>query len=393
MKKDYRPEEMRETAEAIRTAVMPKSITPDMVGGTMLGILNALGEVVEVLGEIPREHVTVKVRGYDGESEVSAAGAIVCVDMFSIGGYPTIAIPRQEFTANEDGVVEFDVPYGYKYALFSKIAGLGVSFQLVYDALAETRKINLWNFPIGVWALGHTDLANYDIDIYKAVPFITDGYMEEIPEEIALWAQDEEHPNHEGWWYVGILVSTADTTFAIAQNNLSEKTMQWCDSHDRTTLFPLLNYFAERRYDQPWDWDASVEQARTDFDGNMNTAKILAFSPTHIAARSAVSQPADYDEQRFLPSAGQLYIMTLNREAINKLAQEFNNDGWEFALLPYPNEKGQWQYPNENEGDWWSSSVLDKTCSWVVDTDGSIYYLNRTYNYSVRAVSAFHFEY
>lgn len=42
-KKDYTPEELRETAEAIRSATLPKSITPEMVGGTLLGILSLLG--------------------------------------------------------------------------------------------------------------------------------------------------------------------------------------------------------------------------------------------------------------------------------------------------------------------------------------------------------------
>ena len=42
-KEDYTPEELRETAEAIRSATLPKSITPEMVGGTLLGILSLLG--------------------------------------------------------------------------------------------------------------------------------------------------------------------------------------------------------------------------------------------------------------------------------------------------------------------------------------------------------------
>ena len=33
---------------------MPKSITPEMVGGTLAGLTEAVAEVVETLGEIPR---------------------------------------------------------------------------------------------------------------------------------------------------------------------------------------------------------------------------------------------------------------------------------------------------------------------------------------------------
>lgn len=53
MKKEWKPDELRETSEQIRLAVAPKSITPDMVGGTALGIVDAVGEVVEVLGRFP----------------------------------------------------------------------------------------------------------------------------------------------------------------------------------------------------------------------------------------------------------------------------------------------------------------------------------------------------
>lgn len=42
-KEDYTPEELRETAEVIRSATLPKSITPEMIGGTLLGILSLLG--------------------------------------------------------------------------------------------------------------------------------------------------------------------------------------------------------------------------------------------------------------------------------------------------------------------------------------------------------------
>lgn len=218
--------------------------------------------------------------------------------------------------------------------------------------------------------------------------------MEEVPEEIYLWAQDsEKYPQSEGWWYIGVLVSTAETTFAIGKNNLSDGTMVWCDSRDCNTLFPLIDYHVQKRY-YPWDSEAAEKQARADMDGNMNTAKILAFSPTHTAARWAASSPSDYDEQRFLPSSGQLYIMWLNRTAINAIIQQYMDAGEEgFNLLPYQNDKGQWQTPNGRGEVWWSSSVFDSLCSWVVYYDGYIRNDTRNFTHDVRAVSAFHFEY
>lgn len=406
MKKEFKPDELRQTAEEIRSAIMPKTITPEMVGGTMLGVVNALGEVVEVLGEIPREHVRVKVRGYNGTAGVSSAGATVWLDIFHTQGYPAVEVPRQELVADENGVVEFDVPRGFKYAVFSQIDGLGASFQLVFDAVAEQRNVTLWNFPVGVWALGYTDVVLYadeeagrEYDRYRVIPFITDAFTDDLEgdygENVTNWDIDTASGEcSEGSLYIGVLVSTADTSFAIGKNNLSDNEMEWCDSRDRNTLFPLMNYYALNRNSVDWDWNESVEQARTDMDGNMNTAKILGFSPIHTAARWAAASPSDYDEQRFLPSAGQLYIMCLNRTAINAILQQFIDSGKEdYKLLPYQNDKGVWQNPNGYYECWWSSSVLDALCTWVVHYYGYIDYMNRNSTTDVRAVSAFHFEY
>ena len=68
---------------------------------------------------------------------------------------------------------------------------------------------------MGVWALGHTDLAIMAMTVGRMNT--TQRYhsllpmrMEEVPEEIYLWAQDsEKYPQNEGWWYIGVLVSTA----------------------------------------------------------------------------------------------------------------------------------------------------------------------------------------
>ena len=66
----------------------------------------------------------------------------------TIPRFEDTAMPRQELTADADGVVEFDVPHGFKYAVSSHIDGLGASFQLVFDAVAEQRDVRLWNFPV-----------------------------------------------------------------------------------------------------------------------------------------------------------------------------------------------------------------------------------------------------
>lgn len=401
MKKEWKPEELRETSEEIRGATLAKSITPEMVGGTLSGLTEALAEVVDVLGEIPREHVTVKVRGYDGTGGVSGAGATVWLDVFNTKGYPAVSIPRQELTCNENGVVEFDIPHGFKYAVFSQLDGLGASFQLVFQSAVPERHITLWNLPIGVWALGHTDMAHYANsedpedtgEWYYAVPFVTNTFLDEIPEEVYAWDVDEEKGiNTEGGWYIGILVSTADTSFAIGRNSKSKDSMVWCDSEDYFTHIPGFNYFVEND-NMPYDYNAAEEAARQDLDGHLNTAKILSYSPTHISARFCANQLCDLDERRFLPSAGQLCLMQLNRTAINALMKadaDLGNEG--FELLPYQNDKGQWQNPS-NDGWWWSSTPLSCRCSWLVNYSGILDSDYSSISNVVRAVSAFHFEY
>lgn len=401
MKKEFKPDELRQTAEEIRSAIMPKTITPEMVGGTMLGVVDALGEVVEVLGEIPREHVRVKVRGYDGTAGVSGAGATVWLDVFNAKGYPAVAVPRQELTCNDAGVVEFDVPHGYRYAVFSQIDGLGASFQLVEIAAIESRNLDLWNLPIGVHALGYSDIC-YDGDeegngsYYREVPFITATISDDSSEyqSDAEWDINTENDEYsDGYGFLGILVSTADTSFVLTPNSLSKERMTWCKSRDYGTFIPTMSYINNENTDETWE--ECQNRARTDMDGNINTAKLLDYCIEPTAALFCAGSDYMYSEQRFLPSVGQLYIMWLNRTPINTMMTTFNDTGVleGFQLLPYTNDKGGWVCPNGHYEYWWSSTVYNASCSWVVDYDGNIRYDYSSSTNDVRAVSAFHFEY
>ena len=182
MKQEFKTTELRQTAEAIRDAVLAKSITPDMVGGTMLALVNASGEVIEALGNLESERVTVKVQAYDGQSRVDVTGAKVYLDQFSIGGVPTVSVPRQEYEVDENGEVTFEVLKGYQYTVFSKLDGMAASFQFAYEACQESRTIELWNFPVGVWMLGAVDYANYDTEEYREVPLIASTFLSDIPD-------------------------------------------------------------------------------------------------------------------------------------------------------------------------------------------------------------------
>ena len=372
MKKNFDTSALRKTAADIQGAVVPKSVTADMVGGLFSALVEAQGEVIEALGALEREVVTVKVNGYDGEQRVSAAGAKVYVDIFSIGSVPTVALPRQELTANEEGVVTFEVFKGYQYAVFSKIEGLSASFQLTFEACQDTRSVELWNFPIGVFVLGYATYYNEDDDTMRNVAYVSPRYVQAMEDPKAMWdARDNEALDDA--YFESILVATENTAFAIGLDSCSEDYMTWSGNRYYGKLVPTLPAFGLIESE---DWEAAQELARNDFDGNLNTAKIQAFCKSSDAVEFCTDRAVLYNEQRFLPSAGQLYLMYINKTAINALVKAFNADGNEFEQI--------------DDRYYWSSSQYDEFCAWYVGMNGGYTnYSYKNYNYYVRAVSAF----
>ena len=349
MKKNFDTPALRKTAADIQGAVVPKSITPDMVGGLFSALVEAQGEVIEALGALEREVVTVKVNGYDGEQRVSAAGAKVYVDIFSIGSVPTVALPRQELTANEEGIVTFEVFKGYQYAVFSKLEGYGASFQFSYEACQDTRDIELWNMPTGVYMCGYVGYYNEEDESTRGVPFVTESFETEYYDSpTTMWdAKDGETVDEAG--YVGILVATEDTSFIIEPQTRSSEYLTWAGNSYYGKLVPTLPAFF---LIANGDWEAAQELARNDFDGNLNTAKIQAYCRSAKAAEYCTDEQANSLAQRFLPSAGQLYLMYLNKTAINRLVNAANGEGWEFDVI--------------DDNYYWSSSQFDEFCAWLV---------------------------
>ncbi len=406
MKEEWKPGELRATSEEIRGAVMPKSITPEMVGGTLVGLVDAVGEIVETLGEIPREHVKVRVNTLDSEGLTAhSTDATVYVDIFTTKGYPSVNMPRQEIKVDGEGIAEFDVPHGFQFAVYAKHPGLSASFQWVHTAaIAERPIIVLWCVPIGVWWMGaifhdsEDDMDWGDVP-YRPTPYLFDHYTDDW-DEIGARAAVDLRPgeNFMDLYNYGIMVATSDTCFIIPPKSFSAETMAWCNSRAYGMYIPgmeHINYHTEAgKY--TGDFTEAQNRARADMDGNMNTAKILGAVSGALAAEWVGSAVYDYSENRWLPSAGQMYLIWLNRTAINRLMQEAMNadaEAWAYALLPYQNDKGQWQNPNGHYEYWWTSTVFDDYCSWVVIFNGRIYGSRRYYSYDVRAVSAFHFEY
>ena len=377
MKKNFDTSALRKTAADIQGAVVPKSVTADMVGGLFSALVEAQGEVIEALGALEREVVTVKVNGYDGEQRVSAAGAKVYVDIFSIGSVPTVALPRQELTANEEGIVTFEVFKGYQYAVFSKLEGYGASFQFSYEACQDARDIELWNMPTGVYMCGYVGYYNEEDESTRGVPFVTESFETEYYDSPAtMWdAKDGETVDEAG--YVGILVATEDTSFIIEPQTRSSEYLTWAGNSYYGKLVPTLPAFF---LIANGDWEAAQKLARNDFDGNLNTAKIQAYCRSAKAAEYCTDEQANNLAQRFLPSAGQLYLMYLNKTAINRLVNAANGEGWEFDVI--------------DDNYYWSSSQFDEFCAWSVYMyDGGTLSSSKLSSYYVRAVSAFHFIY
>ena len=386
MKQEFKTNELRQTAESIRDAVLAKSITPDMVGGTMLALVNASGEVIEALGNLESERVTVKVQGYNGQSRVDITGAKVYLDQFSIGGVPTVSVPRQEFEVDENGEVTFEVIKGYQYTVFSKLEGMAASFQFAYEACQESRTIELWHFPVGVWMVGVAGYYNSNSDTSRGVPFFTEHFVEDLWEcQEVGWEMDDDEELEDAW-YNGILVATADTSFVIEQGTRSEDSVAWTSNRyygKRIPSMPMI-YQELDKFDGDWEtsWNDAVERARSDYDGALNTAKILSFCNSAPAAEYCAGITGDIYAQKFLPSAGQLYLIYLNRSAIDALITEANSAGYEYVPV-----STDYNY-------FWSSTQYDEWCAWYVYMYGGFtnnFY--RTSYYLVRAVSAFHFIY
>ena len=384
MRENFDKEELRSTAEEIRTATMAKSITPEMVGSTLLALVNAQGEVIEALGNLEREYVTVRVNAYDGSQRADVTGAKVYVDMFS-AGTPIVNVPRQELEVDENGEVSFDVIHGYQYAVFSKLEGFGASFQLVFQASQENRTIALWNMPLGVYHLGMAGYYHEDEEtgngVTRYIPYITESYVSDWDErrEYAEWSMNEEESWNDDYYGSYILVSTEDGSFMIEENSYSEESKTWVGNRFYGKMIPALP-----AYDGDTnDWGEMQEAARQDMDGNLNTAKILAFCGSEApAALWCANEWADWKINRWLPSAGQLYLMYLNRAAIDALMTEANDgDGREFRKV-------------SNDYNWhWSSTQYNAWCAWYVTIDYGYTCSSLRYGYYyVRAVSAFLFD-
>ena len=342
MKSNFNTAELLQTAENIKNAVASGVITADMVGGLFSALVEKQGEFVDTFSGVGSTiAVTAKCRAItdiDNYEEENAVGATVYVDMFAVGVGVAKALPTQEFITDENGEVVFTVPCGYSFAVYSKYSGYSASCQFAYDAGESDMTIDLWNYPIGVFGLG-------------------DGCLYRTAEELA-----DDVVN-------GIAVCTENTSFCILHHR-TENYIPWGRYGEAVPALPKL--YSE-------DWNEAPVMARADYNGNLNTHKILKVhraTPAATWADGYSLNPNYVHKQYFLPSAGQLYLMYQNKGVIDAMIDVLNEAGYEFDKLDY-------DY-------YWSSSQYDEFCAWGVRMSGGNTSSGNKYNgYYVRAVSAF----
>ncbi len=373
-------------------------------------IYNIIDEMTALLGTTQKEHVKVRVRATDGQVVVPTAGAKVLVDMFNAPGFPATVIPRQELLCDENGVVEFDVPHGFCYAVFSQVEGLGASFQLVRHAAVGNREIKLYNLPIGIlycrlwlYANDYTGLSEY-----RPLPYHepTEDVSADVNPD--LWILEQGEYIDECIGLPAVIVSTADTSFAIFAENsetgsiVYTEELPWSGGQANYDCIPTLPQYG---YDTCLFGDASENafqaakgKAERDMDGHMNTAKILAADSgngTALWCRGHLDPIINFGQIGFLPSCGQLKIMWENRSAINHMFALLVDiePAALFPVLPFEIDNDKWEYPilGRHEA-WWSSTAFNENQSWRVSSRGEVSYSLRHHSLDIRPVYVIDFN-
>lgn len=292
-----------------------ETLTPDASGA-----VNIVDYVKSIIGEIPVEHVTIKVKGDLGYRGGPIPGATVCLDIFNVKGFPAVSVPRQQLICNENGEAEFDVPHGFRYAVFSQSEGLGASFQLVFMATQESRSVNLYNFPVGVWAYGRVLVSNGDYTKDYYVPYFSDdvgdGEGSIHDTKFLEWAIDKTKGEYVDLIYSrGILVSTVGSSFVITRDYRNVNRSNGISDMDWPFNVPTITTY-------------NRESAITDLDGNENSFKLLDFCNEPRALHYIDRMDAIDSERKFLPSIGQLYLLKLNLSNIQALGGLMDEKRW-----------------------------------------------------------------
>ena len=323
------------------------------------------------------EHVTVKIAGcvWDENNSTNAyasvTGGKVIVEAWNPATAENVSTKEFDIPAPSEGshasAVEFDIKHGLHYQVHSEVAGLGASFRLVFTSSLEERTVNLWNCSTGVFKCQNSWLHSDELDGYLGVfpCFAPTGEVLTLD-----WAAENGEYNDDGS-SVGVLVSSASSSFLLMPDDKSENTLMWSAMNIGRNVPALEEYYETANH----DFDAAQALAKADFDGALNTDKILEALSDAPAAKFAASN-AEYNALRYLPSAGELFLIYENKTAINAIVTELDGEGPAAIDTNY----------------YWSSSAYDRLDAWYVGMgDGAVNRTSKNNTRSVVGVSAFHY--
>lgn len=319
------------------------------------------------------EQVSVIVRGCKYVNDTTNEDAPVFGGKVIVKTFDPVTkeTASEEFEIPASGLVVFPVRHGLVYQVHSEVEGLAASTRLVFTSSTEARTVYLWNTSIGVFKAGH-NFAVRDGN-YRGFVYLAKEGTESAGANTWDIHEDEEDAGEQTW--DGILVATAKFSGIVVPGSLSKG-----DGDNPLPLKWSKRAFGKGVAGLPFiNGDGWQDKAKEDFDGPLNTAKILAAYPDAPAATfcDEVSAAQEYYyTDGYLAAAGEMFALYENREAYAAIKADYK-DCPELGTLWY-----------------WSSSVFDRwnACRVYFD-DGSVNGNLMDATYYVLALSAFHLNY
>lgn len=345
--------------------------------GNQVDLGNAIPKVLGgILAGVPLggdESVSVIVRGckYVDDTtneDAPVVGGKVIVKTFDPVTKETAA---EEFEIPASGLVVFPVRHGLICQVHSEVEGLAASTRLVFTSSTEARTVYLWNTSIGVFKAGH-NFAERDGN-YRGFVYLAKDGSEDAGANTWDIHEDEEDAGEQTW--DGILVATAKFSGIVVPGSFSKD-----DSDNPLQLVLSKRALGKGVAGFPFiNGDGWQDKAKEDFDGPLNTAKILAAYPDAPAAAfcdKVSGTQGHYYTDGYLAAAGEMFALYENREA--------------YAAI----QAGYGDCPELGTRMYWSSSVFNRWGACLVSFgSGSVGNYDMYLTYYVLALSAFHLNY
>ena len=359
--------------------------------------VNVVAEVVsQALNDLQednrqKEHVVCICRSVQGSvsqmTNLSRSGITLHVKIFDKN---SLEEWEETYSVPNTGHIEFDVPYGCIYEVWTTKASMGASFRVSYTACQPyVRKIRLWNLSVGVFKFGFKNMyCESDDGWYCNFPAITTDGSYNIEDIDVDFPSEYDYEMFEGcpatmdpndydiyadeMYEYGILISKADCSFLINNAlNKAPETKYWSKQAYNKSV-PGLHEF----YSIAEDYTCAQNMAKADYDGSLNTDKITDALIDCPAAMFACQSP-DYVFQTYLPAAGELKLLYDNKSAYNNIQADYTD---------VPAIDTNW---------YWSSSAYSPYYSWIVNMhNGNVSNFTRYFNdCCVLAFSAFLYNY